>query len=91
MSELNISLIFSGDKNKCGYISSKQVGKNEGEACINYQAVTEKQIWWLGTAQVSKKRRSFLPEDKIIYESIKERISNRLKLYSRWIKNKIRM
>ena len=39
MSELNISLIFSGDKNKGGYISSEQVVNYEGEACINDQAL----------------------------------------------------
>ena len=39
MSELNISLIVSGDKNKGGYISSNQVVNYEGEAYINEQAV----------------------------------------------------
>ena len=42
MSELNISLILAGYKNKGEYISSKQVVKYEGEACINDQAVYEK-------------------------------------------------
>ena len=42
MSELNISLIFVGDKNKGEYISSEQVVKYEVEACINYQAVNDK-------------------------------------------------
>ena len=42
MSGLNISLIFSGDKNKYEYISSDQVVKYEGETCINYQAVYDK-------------------------------------------------
>ena len=39
MSELNISLIIAGDNNKGEYISSEQVVKYEGEACINDQAV----------------------------------------------------
>ena len=42
MSELNISLILVGDKNKGEYISSEQVGKYQGEACINDQAVPYK-------------------------------------------------
>ena len=39
MSELNIPLIFAGDKNKGGYISINQVVNYEGEAYINDQAV----------------------------------------------------
>ena len=42
MFELNISLIFAGDKNKGEYISSEQVVKYEGEVCINDQAVQDK-------------------------------------------------
>ena len=42
MSELNISLILSGGKNKGEYISREQVVKYEGEAYINGQAVHEK-------------------------------------------------
>ena len=35
MSELNISLIFVGYKNKGEYTPSEKVVKYEGEACIN--------------------------------------------------------
>ena len=42
MSELKISLIFAGDKNEGEYISSEQVVKYEGQACINDQSVHEK-------------------------------------------------
>ena len=35
---------------------------------------------WLGTAQVSNKRRTFLPEQKGVAEDIKQRISSRHKL-----------
>ena len=42
MSEFNIFLIFAGDKNKGEYISSEQVVKYEGEACINDQVVHNK-------------------------------------------------
>ena len=37
---------------------------------------------WLGNAQVSNKRRRFLPEDRSVGEAIKEGISKRLKMYS---------
>ena len=49
-----------------------------------------KKTRWLGTAHVSNNRISFLPEDKKFAKSIKERTSNRLKKYSRWINNKMR-
>ena len=50
-----------------------------------------KQIVWLGMAQVSDKgRRFYLPEDKRVAEDIKEKISNRLKVFSRWIKDNMR-
>ena len=39
MSEINILLIFAGDKDKGEYISSEQVVKYKGESCINDQAV----------------------------------------------------
>ena len=42
MSELNISLIFAGDKNEGEYISSEQLVKYKREACINDQAVHDK-------------------------------------------------
>ena len=42
MSEINISLLFAGDNNKGEYISSEQVVKYEGEACINDQSVHDK-------------------------------------------------
>ena len=42
MSELKISLLFAGDKNKGEYISSDKVVKYEGETCINDQAVHDK-------------------------------------------------
>ena len=42
MSELNISLVFVGYKNKGEYISSEQVLKNEGGSCINDQTVHDK-------------------------------------------------
>ena len=81
MSELNISLITPGENNKGEYISSEQVGKYESEAYINDKAVSEKQIRWLGIAQVSKKRRIFLPEEKRVAKDIKYRTSYRLKVY----------
>ena len=90
MSELNISLIIEGDRNKGEYISSDQVVKYEGEACINDQEVHEKKTRWLGTAQLSKKRRIFLPEEKRVAEAIEYRISIRLKASYRWINNNMR-
>ena len=42
MYELNILLIFAGDKNKGEYISSEQMVKYEGGACINDQALHDK-------------------------------------------------
>ena len=49
-----------------------------------------KQTGLLGTAQVSNKIRGVhVPEDKMSYEAIKYRISNRLKFSSIWINNKM--
>ena len=46
---------------------------------------------WLGTAHVSRKIKIFLlPEEESFAEVIKERISNRLKEYSKWIKKYMR-
>ena len=42
VSELNTFPILSGDKNKGEYISSYQVEKYEGEACINKKSVPDK-------------------------------------------------
>ena len=44
MSELNILLLIERENNKVEYISSEQVGKYKGEACINNQAVPCKKI-----------------------------------------------
>ena len=59
MSELNIYLLLVVDNNKCDYISIEKVVNYEGEAYINYQSVSDKKFRWLGTAQVSNKRRRF--------------------------------
>ena len=42
VSELKILMLLKGNNNKGEYISSDQVVKYEGEACIKYQAVHEK-------------------------------------------------
>ena len=71
-SELNISPIISGDNNKGEYISSEQVDKYEGEACINDQAVPDQKNTWLGTERIYNKRRFvFKPEDQMVSEAIK--------------------
>ena len=51
---------------------------------------TTKQIRWLGNAQLSNKRRRFLPEEKMFAKYIQYMISNMLKSSNRWIKNNIR-
>ena len=42
MSEINILLILELDKNKGEYTLREQLGKYEGEVCINGQALLEK-------------------------------------------------
>ena len=42
MSELNILLVFAGDKNKGDYISSEQVVTYGGKAYINDQSVNDR-------------------------------------------------
>ena len=62
MSELNIFLLFAGEKNKCWYISIEQGVKNEMELCINYQAVHDKtnQVFKDCTGIQEKKRVFYL-------------------------------
>ena len=48
--------------------------KYDIEAYMNNQASPEKKTGWLGTAQVSKKRRGiFVPEEKRVGKYIKEK------------------
>ena len=51
---------------------------------------TTKQTRWFGNAQVSKKRRGFLPEEKRVAKAIEYRISSRLKASYIWIKKNTR-
>ena len=59
MSDFNISSLLSGENNKGGYISSEQVEKYEGEACINDQPVPEKKVIGNFTGFQEKKRYFF--------------------------------
>ena len=65
MSELNISLLIAGDKNKGEYIPSDQLVKYEGEAFINDQAVHEK------TNQVVRDCTGIQEKKNILYLDIK--------------------
>ena len=73
MSELNISMLISGYKNKGDYISSYQVVKYEGEACINDQAVHDK------TNQVVRDCTCIQEKKKIFYlnKKVLKRLLNR--------------
>ena len=51
---------------------------------------TTKKTTWLGTAQVSKKIRIFLPEWKMVAAAIEYRISSMLMVSYRWIKKNMK-
>ena len=65
MSELNTSLLVSGYKDKFDYISNEQVGKEQGEACINYQSLPGKTNQAVRDCKRYKKIRDvFVPKEK---------------------------
>ena len=61
----------------------------EKHASMTKQYMT-KQTRWLGTAQVPKKRRIFIPEEKRVAEAIEYIISSSIKVSYIWIKNNMR-
>ena len=59
MSELNILLVFAGDKNKGDYISSENVKNDEVEEYINCPSVTDKHNFCWGLHKFPRKEEAF--------------------------------